>query len=145
MPSRGRQTPSSRTARLSRSCLEERQHVCPHSFVFKIPKTNTLSAQSWPNVRQIKQLTSVIPRNPGGPRSAPGVAAVLEVVVLELALIFDLVDQNLGQEDANQLGARRDSWLGQLQTVIVLIPAASENHEQLFLVGGQLRVKSSSF
>lgn len=70
----------------------------------------------------------MIPRNPGGPRSAPRVAAVLEVVVLELALIFDLVDQNLGQEDANQLGVRRDSWLGQLQTVIVLIPAASENH-----------------
>lgn len=112
--SRGRQTPFSRTARLSRSCLEEWQHVCPQGFIFQIPKTNTLSAKSWPNVRQIKQLTSVIPWNPGG--SAPRVAPVLEVVVLELTLIFDLVDQNLGHEDANQLGVRRDSWLGQLQT-----------------------------
>lgn len=37
------------------------------------------------------------------PWSAPRVRAVLEVVVLELDLIFDLVDQNLRQEDANQL------------------------------------------
>lgn len=44
----------------------------------------------------------VIP--PVKPRSAPGVAPVLDVVVLKVALIFDLVDQDLGQEDANQLG-----------------------------------------
>lgn len=37
------------------------------------------------------------------PGSSPGVGAVLEVVVLELDLVFDLVDQNLRQEDANQL------------------------------------------
>lgn len=30
-----------------------------------------------------------------------------EVVALELDLIFDLVDQNLGQEDAHQLKRRR--------------------------------------
>lgn len=46
----------------------------------------------------------VIP--PVKPRSAPGVAPVLDVVVLQVALIFDLVDQDLGQEDANQLGGR---------------------------------------
>lgn len=49
---------------------------------------------------------------PVKPRSAPGVAAVLDVVVLEVALVFDLVDQDLGQEDANQLGMGGDSWLG---------------------------------
>lgn len=53
-------------------------------------------------------MTLVIP--PVKSRSAPGVAAVLDVVVLEVALIFDLVDQDLRQEDANQLGVRRDSW-----------------------------------
>lgn len=40
------------------------------------------------------------------PRSAPGVGAVLQVVVLELDLIFDLVDQDLRQEDADQLRGR---------------------------------------
>lgn len=43
------------------------------------------------------------------PRSAPRVDTVLVVVVLELYLVFDLVDQNLRQEDANQL------WYGQSQ------------------------------
>ena len=37
------------------------------------------------------------------PGSSPGVGAVLDVVVLQLDLVFDLVDQNLRQEDANQL------------------------------------------
>lgn len=41
--------------------------------------------------------------------SAPIVRAVLLVVVLELDLVFDLVDQNLRQEDANQL------WYSQSQ------------------------------
>lgn len=45
------------------------------------------------------------------PRSAPRVGAVLEVVVLELDLIFDLVDQNLRQEDANQLQERKHRGL----------------------------------
>ncbi|TNN65183.1 hypothetical protein EYF80_024590 [Liparis tanakae] len=35
--------------------------------------------------------------------SAPRIGAVPGVVVLELDLVFDLVDQNLRQEDANQL------------------------------------------
>ena len=38
--------------------------------------------------------------------SAPRVEAVLLVVVLELDLVFDLVDQNLRQEDADQLQKR---------------------------------------
>lgn len=37
------------------------------------------------------------------PGSSPGVGAVLEVVFLELDLVFDLVDQNLRQEDSHQL------------------------------------------
>ncbi len=41
------------------------------------------------------------------PGSAPRVGAVLEVVVLELDLVFDLVDQNLRQEDADQLQKRK--------------------------------------
>lgn len=41
--------------------------------------------------------------------SSPRVRAVLQVVVLQLDLVFDLADQNLRQEDADQL------WYGQSQ------------------------------
>lgn len=43
--------------------------------------------------------------------SAPGVKAMFDVVVLQLDLVFDLIDQNLRQEDANQL-QRRDKTVG---------------------------------
>lgn len=84
--------------------MKEWQRVCPHSFVLSphCPSQQMLSAKSLPSIIQVKQVTLVIP--PVKPHSAPGVAAVLDVVVLEVALIFDLVDQDLGQEDANQLG-----------------------------------------
>lgn len=47
------------------------------------------------------------------PWSAPWVRAMSEVVALELDLIFDLVDQYLRQEDANQLPGRKEviRWL----------------------------------
>lgn len=44
-----------------------------------------------------------IAARPRPPRSAPRVRAMLEAVVLELDLIFDLVDQYLRQEDADEL------------------------------------------
>lgn len=53
--------------------------------------------------------------------SVPRVGAVLEVVVLELDLIFDLVDQNLRQEDANQLQDRKHKQRAhQLHTTVLL-------------------------
>lgn len=65
----------------------------------------------------VKSLSNAVvvdhPRVQARPWSAPWVRTMSEVVALELNLIFDLVDQYLRQEDANQLPGRKEliRWL----------------------------------